>query len=47
MVYLLDKNRHGASGQLFFSQFFPNTGQFDEISRDEADLLREEYEDDD
>lgn len=45
MVYSLEKNRHGSSGQLFFSRFFPNNGQFEEITKDEADLLRERYDD--
>lgn len=46
MAYRVCKNRHGASGQYFFTQFFPNGGKFAEISRDEADLLKEEHEDD-
>lgn len=46
MAYSLEKNRHGSSGQIFFSRFFPNKGQFEEINKSEADLLREQYEDD-
>lgn len=45
MVYSLEKNRHGAAGQLFFSRFFPNIGQLEEIGKDEADLIRERYDD--
>lgn len=49
MVYSLEKNRHGASGDVWFSRFDPNNGLFDEITRAEAEAIREregEYEDD-
>lgn len=41
MVYLLDKNRHGESEHFFWTQFKPNTGMFNEITRDEADDIRD------
>ena len=40
MVYSVEKNRHGASGSLFFTHFNPNVGHFEEITRDEADDIR-------
>lgn len=49
MVYSLEKNRHGQSGDLWFSRFDPNNGDFTEISRTEAEAIRErdgEFEDD-
>lgn len=48
MVYSLEKNRHGASGIVWFSRFDPNNGDFAEISREQAELLKEregEFED--
>lgn len=38
-VYSVEKNRHGMSGQLFFSRFDPEHGDFSEITRDEADQI--------
>lgn len=40
LVLSIEKNRHGASGQLFFTQFRPNEGIFAEITRDVADDLK-------
>jgi replicative DNA helicase len=37
---LLDKNRSGQSGQVFWSSFFPNEGRINEISADEALTLK-------
>jgi replicative DNA helicase len=48
MVYSLEKNRHGQSGDLWFSRFDPNNGDFREITRTEAEAIKEregEYED--
>lgn len=41
MVYSLEKNRHGQSGDVWFAQFSPNTGEFREITRAEAERSRE------
>lgn len=49
MVYSLEKNRHGAAGDIWFSRFDANKGDFREITRTEAEaILAEEgeYEDD-
>lgn len=40
MAYTLDKNRHGASGISFFSNYEPNVGNFSEISKDAAEERR-------
>jgi hypothetical protein len=40
-VFSIEKNRHGEKDHLFFTRFLPNTGQFEEISRERADTLRE------
>lgn len=48
MVYSLEKNRHGQSGDVWFSRFYPNIGDFTEISREQAELIRQregEFED--
>lgn len=44
----LEKNRHGESGKIFFTRYYPNIGDFSEITRDDADELKmnAEYEDD-
>lgn len=45
MVYSLEKNRHGQAGDIWFSRFDPNNGDFREITRTEADkILAEEGE---
>lgn len=49
MVYSLEKNRHGQSGSVWFARFDPNNGDFREISRNEAERIKEsegEYDDD-
>lgn len=40
MVYSIEKNRHGAAGNLFFTNFLPNIGVFNEITRDKADDIK-------
>ena len=40
-VLSLEKNRHGESARTFYTHFDPNVGDFDEITREEADMLRE------
>jgi replicative DNA helicase len=40
MAYTIDKNRHGADGISFFTNYMPNTGQFGEISKDAAEDRR-------
>jgi replicative DNA helicase len=42
MVYSLEKNRHGASGDVWFSKFYPNVGDFAEISREQAERIKEQ-----
>lgn len=42
MVYSLEKNRHGQSGDLWFSKFYPNVGDFAEISREQAERIKEQ-----
>lgn len=42
MVYSLEKNRHGQSGDVWFARFDPNNGDFSEISRQEAERIRAE-----
>jgi hypothetical protein len=42
-VLSLEKNRHGDSSRLFYTNFDPNIGDFTEITRAEADLLRDLY----
>lgn len=37
MVLSLEKNRHGESKRIFYTDYLPNWGRFDEISRDQAD----------
>lgn len=44
-VYSVEKNRHGMSGQLFFSRFDPERGDFAEISRESADQILDDSED--
>ena len=41
MVYSIEKNRHGESGEYFFTHFDPNSGNFAEINRDQADDIRD------
>jgi len=33
------KNRHGEDGYMWYCRFTPNTGQFEEITGDEAEEL--------
>lgn len=40
MVYSIEKNRHGASGNIFFTHFQPNFGIFGEVTRDKADEIK-------
>lgn len=42
MVYGLEKNRHGACGERFYSRFQPNTGHFVEIDKDRAEDIRDD-----
>lgn len=42
MVYSLEKNRHGQSGDIWFSKFYPNVGDFAEISREQAERIKEQ-----
>jgi replicative DNA helicase len=39
-VSSIEKNRHGASGEVYFNRFNANHGDFSEITRDEADNIR-------
>lgn len=41
MVYGIEKNRHGEAGKHFFTRFLPNTGQFGEITKDQADNFKD------
>lgn len=45
MVYGVEKNRHGAAGDRFYTRFLPNTGRFNEIDKDRADDIRDEESD--
>ena len=45
MVYGIEKNRHGAAGDRFYTRFLPNEGQFNQIDRDRADDIRDEEND--
>jgi hypothetical protein len=42
-IFSIEKNRHGESSRLFFTNFDPNVGNFTEIPRAEADQLRDMY----
>jgi hypothetical protein len=42
MAASIEKNRHGSSGVLFFTEFDPERGRFNEISREEADQKRDD-----
>lgn len=44
-VCSLEKNRHGASGNCFWTRYDANRGDFTEITRDEADEIRSAEED--
>jgi hypothetical protein len=46
MVYGLQKNRHGVSGENYWTRFQPNLGVFKQISKDDAEDIRDEEEDD-
>jgi hypothetical protein len=41
MVYLIDKNRNGEGGTMFWTRFKPNEGKFEEISKASAEDLRD------
>ena len=41
MVYSVEKNRHGESQVLFFTRFEPNIGNFRQITKEEADDIRD------
>jgi len=45
-VVSVEKNRHGASGNLFWTAFDANAGHYGEISREKADEILEASEDD-
>jgi len=38
----LAKFRHGSDGQMWFNEFRPNSGKFDEISGQEADNIMDD-----
>ena len=42
MKYGLMKNRHGMSDLQFYSRFDPDEGRFEEITRDQAEQLRDD-----
>ena len=44
-VLSMEKNRHGESGRLFYTNFTPNTGDFTEITKEHADDLADAYND--
>lgn len=44
-VFSVEKNRHGPSGQLYWTRFDPNRGIFDEIPRSIADDIQLQEED--
>lgn len=46
MAASVEKNRHGASGMLFFTEFDPERGKFHEITREQADQRRDDEEED-
>ena len=43
MVYSIEKNRHGEGQQLFFTEFGPNKGKFEEVSAQVAKRTYEQY----
>lgn len=47
MVYSLEKNRHGSSGDRFYSRFLPNEGKFREIDKETATDIKEDEDCDD
>ena len=42
MVYGIEKNRHGESGDKFYTRFLPNSGEFEQLTKDEALDIRED-----
>lgn len=42
MVYSAEKNRHGVAGERFYTRFLPNTGEFTQITKDEAEDIRDD-----
>jgi len=44
-VSSIEKNRHGASGEVYFNKFNANHGDFSEITRDEADDIKSSEDD--
>jgi replicative DNA helicase len=46
-VASIEKNRHGASGDYFWTRFQPDEGRFEEITREQADDIKDLEEDDD
>lgn len=47
MISSIEKNRHGASGDYFWTNFSPEDGRFDEITRDQADNIKDNESDGD
>lgn len=43
MVYSIEKNRHGEGQQLFFTEFGPNNGRFEEVTAQVAKRSYEQY----
>lgn len=46
-VFSVEKNRHGSSMDLFYTMYEPNLGDFHEITRDQADDIKDSDYDDD
>jgi hypothetical protein len=44
-VASIEKNRHGESGRLYWTKYLPNTGDYDEISRETADQMKDDADD--
>ena len=42
MIYSIEKNRHGSSGEKFYSDFMPNIGSFGDLTKRDAMERREE-----
>ena len=45
-VMSVQKNRHGEGGNFFWTNYLPNTGNFDEIPRDQADQIKDDNDED-
>lgn len=44
-VASVEKNRHGESGRLFWTKYLPNIGDYTEITREQADQMKDDADD--